>query len=84
MLYRSEPTRDDHVLDNFSCGNDPLDDWLRRSALECRRKNVARTYVWADDRAVVWAYFSWHPTKCSEPTSPTRSVGVTPRKSQPC
>ncbi len=63
MLYRSEPTRDDHVLDNFSCGNDPLDDWLRRSALECGRKNVARTYVWADDRAVVWAYFSLAPDK---------------------
>ena len=74
MLYRSEPIRDDHVLDSFSCGNDYLDGWLRRSAMECGRKNVARTYVWADDDAVVWAYFSLAPDKLQRADLP-RAIG---------
>ena len=80
MLYRSEQIRDDHVLDSFSCGNDYLDGWLRRSAVACGRKNVARTYVWADDDAVVWAYLLWRRTKYGEPTCPGISVGVTPTR----
>lgn len=74
MLYRSEQIRDDHVLDSFSCGNDYLDDWLRRSAVACGRKNVARTYVWADDDAVVWAYFSLAPDKVQRADLP-RAIG---------
>ena len=74
MLYRSEQIRDDHVLDGFSCGNDYLDGWLRRSAVACGRKNVARTYVWADDDAVVWAYFSLAPDKVQRADLP-RAIG---------
>ncbi len=74
MLYRSEQIRDDHVLDSFSCGNDYLDGWLRRSAVACGRKNVARTYVWADDDAVVWAYFSLAPDKVRRADLP-RDIG---------
>ena len=74
MLYRSEQIRDDHVLDSFSCGNDYLDGWLRRSAVACGRKNVARTYVWADDDAVVWAYFSLAPDKVQRADLP-RAIG---------
>jgi GNAT superfamily N-acetyltransferase len=74
VLYRSEQIRDDHVLDSFSCGNDYLDGWLRRSAVACGRKNVARTYVWADDDAVVWAYFSLAPDKVRRADLP-RDIG---------
>ena len=74
MLYRSEQIKDDHVLDGFSCGNDYLDGWLRRSAMECGRKNVARTYVWADDDEVVWAYFSLAPDKVQRADLP-RAIG---------
>ena len=74
MLYRSEQIRDDHVLDGFSCGNDYLDGWLRRSTVACGRKNVARTYVWADDDAVVWAYFSLAPDKVQRADLP-RAIG---------
>jgi GNAT superfamily N-acetyltransferase len=74
VLYRSEQIRDDHVLDSFSCGNDYLDSWLRRSAMECGRKNVARTYVWADDDKVVWAYFSLAPDKVQRADLP-RAIG---------
>ena len=74
MLYRSEQIKDDHVLASFSCRNDYLDGWLRRSAMECGRKNVARTYVWADDDAVVWAYFSLAPDKVQRSDLP-RAIG---------
>jgi GNAT superfamily N-acetyltransferase len=74
VLSRSEQIRDDHVLDSFSCGNNYLDGWLRRSAMECGRKNVARTYVWADDNAVVWAYFSLAPDKVRRADLP-RAIG---------
>ena len=74
MLYRSEPLGDDHVLDSFSCGNEYLDGWLRRFAVACGRKNVARTYLWADDDAVVWAYFSLAPDKVQRSDLP-RAIG---------
>jgi GNAT superfamily N-acetyltransferase len=74
VLYRSEQIRDDHVLDSFSCGNDYLEGWLRRSAVACGRKNVARTYVWADDDAVVWAYLSLAPDRVRRADLP-RAIG---------
>jgi len=40
----------------------------------CGRKNVARTYVWADDDAVVWAYFSLAPDKVRRADLP-RDIG---------
>jgi GNAT superfamily N-acetyltransferase len=40
----------------------------------CGRKNVARTYVWADDDAVVWAYFSLAPDKVQRADLP-RAIG---------
>jgi len=42
--------------------------------MECGRKNVARTYVWADDNAVVWAYFSLAPDKVRRADLP-RAIG---------
>lgn len=45
-------------MDGFTCGNEDLDKWLKTAAIICDRKRVSRTWVWADDAHVVWAYFA--------------------------
>ena len=42
--------------------------------MECGRRNVARTYVWADDDKVAWAYFSLAPDKVQRSDLP-RAIG---------
>lgn len=34
-----------HVLDPFDCGNEVLDDWLRRRAMKNQHLNASRTFV---------------------------------------
>lgn len=46
-----------HDLDAFSCGNEELDDWLRRHALAAQAMDSARTFVLLRGNAVV-GYFS--------------------------
>ena len=60
-MYSSERLRDDHRVEAFSCGNAVLDGWLRSAALTSDRKDVSRTYVWADSSDTVWAYFTLSP-----------------------
>lgn len=37
-----------HKLEGFSCGNKPLDDYLKKVAIHDQRKNTARTFVAID------------------------------------
>lgn len=46
-----------HDLGAFSCGNEELDEWLRRHALAAQAMDSARTFVLARGAAVV-GYFS--------------------------
>jgi GNAT superfamily N-acetyltransferase len=57
-LFTSEPLAEHHRLEQFSCGNQALDIWLRSYAHHAQSMRTARTFVWhAGDRLVV-AYFS--------------------------
>ena len=63
MTWVSTGLRDHHQLDEFDCGVDSLNRWLKHSALRADRQDTARTYVWTtrgDDRVV--AYFAITPT----------------------
>ncbi len=46
-----------HVLDGFDCGNDSLNDWLKRRAMNNEAVGASRTYVVCYQKHVV-AYFS--------------------------
>ena len=47
---------DDHILDNFDCGNYSLNTWLRRYAMQNQRVNSARTFVVCNEEIVVGYY----------------------------
>ena len=53
-----------HRLDGFDCGREPLNSWLRESALRADVQGTARTIVWTrpGDPAVL-AYYSVAPTE---------------------
>jgi predicted GNAT family N-acyltransferase len=56
-VYRSFPLGSEHDLAKFSSGNQELDAWLRDYADHASRMNIARTFVWAENKQVV-AYYT--------------------------
>lgn len=52
-----EPLSPNHLLDQFDCGEERMNKWLRESALEAERKNTARTFVVCQGRRVI-AYYA--------------------------
>lgn len=62
--YLSQVLGDGHHLDAFTCGKEPLDDWLKAQARRAQDAGTARTYVWTRPGSVdVLAYFSIAPTQ---------------------
>jgi len=51
-----EPRR--HDVADFSCGQESLDRWLRRSAGQGERRDSTRTFVVADDGGAVVGYYT--------------------------
>jgi GNAT superfamily N-acetyltransferase len=49
---------EEHDLTAFSCGNKPLDDWLRSHALENQRRDLSRTFVLVGDSGEVIGYYT--------------------------
>jgi GNAT superfamily N-acetyltransferase len=47
-----EKLRSDHNVDNFACGKEPLNRFLRRHALQAQLSNASQTYVAVQDRQV--------------------------------
>ena len=47
----------DHILDDFDCGNDTLNDWLKRRAIKNDASGASRTYVVCHQRHVI-AYYT--------------------------
>ncbi len=56
--FVSETLADQHLLEQFSCGNDALDTWLHKHARHAQSMRTARTFVWHDGDQLVVAYFS--------------------------
>ncbi len=44
-LIAPEPLSAHHILDDFECGNDTLNDWLKRRAIKNEASGASRTYV---------------------------------------
>lgn len=55
-LSAPEPLSDDHLLEAFSCGQEPLDAWLKNRARRNERDGASRTYVVCEAKAVVGYY----------------------------
>ena len=53
-----ERIRDAHALDRFSCGNEAMDGWLSRFALDSERTGVSRTYILTEDGVEVIGYYT--------------------------
>jgi GNAT superfamily N-acetyltransferase len=50
------PLSKEHVVDDFECGQPPLDIWLKRYAWQNQCSDAARTFVVCDKRRVVGFY----------------------------
>ncbi len=55
-LTSPEPLASHHLLTNFCCGIDALDDWLKRRALNNQTSGATRTFVTCIDNKVVGYY----------------------------
>ena len=60
MTYSVTPLEVGHQVDKFTCGKAELDNYLQTTARQHQSKNVAKTYVIADERdpAVVLGFFT--------------------------
>jgi len=56
MLSAPVPLSAEHRLDDFACGVDSLDDWLKRRARPNQLGGASRTYVVAEGTQVVGYY----------------------------
>jgi GNAT superfamily N-acetyltransferase len=56
MLSAPVPLSAEHRLDDFACGVDSLDDWLKRRARPNQLSSASRTYVVAEGTQVVGYY----------------------------
>jgi GNAT superfamily N-acetyltransferase len=57
-LSAPQPLAANHLLDEFSCGEPSLDDWLKRRALANQTSGASRTFVVTDDSARVMGYYA--------------------------
>jgi GNAT superfamily N-acetyltransferase len=55
-LAAPRPLASDHELDEFSCGIEPLDDWLKRHARHNEAEGGSRTFVLCAGRRAVGYY----------------------------
>jgi hypothetical protein len=62
--FRSEVLGDSHCIDDFGCGKESLDTWLREQSRRAQSAGIARTYVWTRPGSLdVLAYFAIAPTQ---------------------
>ncbi|MFA5785436.1 MAG: GNAT family N-acetyltransferase [Actinomycetota bacterium] len=80
MTYRVEALDDDHDLQPFDCGNDPLNEWLKRHARHATGQGT-RTYVLVDERTGgVVGYFAIAPHLVEREEMPSRIGRGAPRR----
>lgn len=56
MLSFPIPLATDHQLDDFACGVDSLDDWLKKRAYQNQLSGASRTYIVLEGEKVVGYY----------------------------
>ncbi len=56
-LTTPEPLCTSHILDDFDCGHDTLNDWLKRRAIKNEASGASRTYVVCHQNHVI-AYYA--------------------------
>jgi len=57
-LTAPQPLTTAHRLDEFSCGEPVLDDWLRRRAMSNQARGASRTFVVTDADGRVYGYYA--------------------------
>ena len=57
-LTAPQPLTTAHRPDEFSCGEQVLDDWLRRRAIANQTRGASRTFVVADQDGRVYGYYA--------------------------
>lgn len=63
--------------DSFDCGVEPLNDYLKKYALQNQKKDAARTYVLADEKNQIIGYYTLVFGSVSiEETTPEISAGL--------
>jgi len=58
QLNTPEPLAAVHLLDEFRCGEQSLDDWLKRRAFANQQSGASRTFVVADHDGRVYGYYA--------------------------
>ena len=71
MLSAPEPLASHHRIDELSCGEPPLDDWLKRRALANQTSGASRTFV-ACESGLVIAYYAPASSTVTVATAPGR------------
>ncbi len=58
QLNAPEPLSSFHHLDEFTCGEAALDEWLKRRAMANQQSGASRTFVVADQDQRVFGYYA--------------------------
>lgn len=57
-LTAPQPLAAGHLVDDFSCGEPVLDEWLKRRAMNNQLTGASRTFVVTDDTNRVYGYYA--------------------------
>lgn len=73
--FESQVLGEDHRVEGFDCGKEPLNAWLLSQARRAHAAGTARTFVWtaSGDHQVV-AYFSIAPTQVTRADLPSSKL----------
>ena len=55
-IKNPDPLINNHDVSNFDCGNEELNEWLKKYARQAMASGSARTYIVCDDVQVVGYY----------------------------
>ncbi|HMI84583.1 MAG TPA: GNAT family N-acetyltransferase [Polyangiaceae bacterium] len=69
MFSAPQPLAAHHRVDEFSCGESPLDDWLKRRALANQTSGASRTFVACESGRVI-AYYALASSAVTVATAP--------------
>jgi GNAT superfamily N-acetyltransferase len=74
----SEPLGQQHVLSAFSCGEESLDIWLKRSAQRAQQQGTGQTRVWHEGDLAAVAYYTLASHSIDRDSVPGERPGSVP------